>query len=106
MTNFTSLAREIETVPLKHTTHDFIALYALYQQATIGPNKSPRPAKFDGLGCDKWAAWTALGDMASDVAEHKYVVMAQQVLEKEKRVDLVDVAASTQERSRFIQSAV
>lgn len=107
MTNFTSLAREIESVPLKHTTHDFISLYALHQQATVGPNKTPRPAKFDGMGSEKWAAWSALGDMASDVAEHKYVVMAQQVLDKEKKVDLVDVAAArAEERSRFIQSAV
>lgn len=50
-----------------------LALYALYKQATVGPNTTSKPGMFDMVGKFKWQAWTDLGSMSTADAEKKYI---------------------------------
>lgn len=50
-----------------------LALYALYKQATVGPNTTAKPGMFDMVGKFKWQAWTELGSMSTADAEKKYI---------------------------------
>lgn len=47
--------------------------YALYKQATNGPNRSPRPAFYDLVAKYKWDAWTSLGDLSKEEAMQQYI---------------------------------
>jgi diazepam-binding inhibitor (GABA receptor modulating acyl-CoA-binding protein) len=50
-----------------------LKFYALYKQATCGPNKSRRPAFYDLVAKFKWDAWANLGDMSTREAMQLYI---------------------------------
>lgn len=50
-----------------------LKLYALYKQATAGPNDTKKPGAFDIVGKYKWEAWTKLGSMTKAEAEQTYI---------------------------------
>lgn len=56
-----------------------LAMYALYKQATVGPNTSPKPGMLDMAGRAKWGAWTALGVMSQADAEAAYIAEARKL---------------------------
>jgi peroxisomal 3,2-trans-enoyl-CoA isomerase len=56
-----------------------LAMYALYKQATVGPNTSPKPGMLDMAGRAKWGAWTALGGMSQPDAEAAYIAEARKL---------------------------
>ena len=59
-----------------------LKLYALFKQASVGPNTTAKPGAFDVVGKYKWQAWTDLGNLTQDEAMQQYVDYVQQ-LEKE-----------------------
>ena len=56
-----------------------LQLYALYKQATVGPNKTDKPGAFDIVGKYKWAAWSNLGEMAQDEAKKEYIKLIEKL---------------------------
>lgn len=54
-----------------------LKLYALYKQATVGPNETPKPGSFDIVGKYKWAAWSTLGKMSKDEAKEEYIKLVE-----------------------------
>lgn len=50
-----------------------LLLYALYQQATAGPCRAPKPWGWNAIESAKWSSWTQLGDMARIDAMKMYV---------------------------------
>jgi acyl-CoA-binding protein len=65
------------------TTEQRLAFYALYKQATLGPQPASarRPYAYDPAGQFKHDAWATLGDLAAEEARARYVhVMALVVL--------------------------
>lgn len=50
-----------------------LKFYALFKQATEGPNSAPKPAFWDLIKKAKWDAWSKLGDMERETAMKNYV---------------------------------
>lgn len=61
------------------SNEDKLALYALYKQATAGPNNTKKPGTFDIVGKYKWQAWTDLGAMPAAEAEKQYIALCQKL---------------------------
>ncbi|MCO5567066.1 hypothetical protein L7F22_020751 [Adiantum nelumboides] len=53
-------------------------LYALYQQATVGPCKVSKPQSWNTLDGERWKSWHALGDMASVEAMRLFVKILEE----------------------------
>lgn len=62
----------VKTLP-SASNEQKLALYALYKQATVGPNTTPKPGMFDMVGKFKWQAWSDLGSMSAADAEKQYI---------------------------------
>jgi peroxisomal 3,2-trans-enoyl-CoA isomerase len=63
----------VQTLSAPPSNEDKLALYALFKQATVGPNTTSKPGMFDVVGKFKWQAWADLGAMPSAEAERKYI---------------------------------
>ena len=60
-------------------------LYALHQQAVVGPCKEPKPWGWNVVESAKWNSWSQLKDMSPVEAMRLYV----KVLEEEVQVSLM-----------------
>jgi diazepam-binding inhibitor (GABA receptor modulating acyl-CoA-binding protein) len=50
-----------------------LAFYALFKQATVGPNKTPAPSRVKVVDYLKWEAWKNLKTLSSERAMKRYV---------------------------------
>ncbi|XP_007030970.2 PREDICTED: acyl-CoA-binding domain-containing protein 4 [Theobroma cacao] len=57
-----------------------LILYALYQQATVGPCNVPKPSSWSPVEQSKWKSWQQLGNMVSTEAMRLFV----KILEEEE----------------------
>jgi Delta3-Delta2-enoyl-CoA isomerase len=57
-----------------------LKLYALFKQASVGPNTTPKPGMLDVVGKYKWTAWSDLGQMSKADAEKAYISLVSDLL--------------------------
>ena len=50
-----------------------VKLYALYKQATVGDNTTPRPWKFQFYACAEWDEWTSYAGKNKEDAMSEYI---------------------------------
>uniref|UniRef100_A0A5B6Z672 Putative acyl-CoA-binding domain-containing protein 4-like isoform X1 n=2 Tax=Davidia involucrata TaxID=16924 RepID=A0A5B6Z672_DAVIN len=55
-----------------------LLLYGLYQQATVGPCKIPKPRGWSPVEQSKWTSWHGLGNMASTEAMRLFVKILEE----------------------------
>ncbi|KAL4351498.1 hypothetical protein GQ457_06G020870 [Hibiscus cannabinus] len=55
-----------------------LILYALYQQATVGPCNVPKPSSWSPIEQGKWKSWQQLGNMASTEAMRLFVKILEE----------------------------
>ncbi|KAE8675398.1 Acyl-CoA-binding domain-containing protein 4 [Hibiscus syriacus] len=55
-----------------------LILYALYQQATVGPCNVPKPSSWSPVEQGKWKSWQELGNMASTEAMRLFVKILEE----------------------------
>ncbi|GMI79539.1 acyl-CoA binding protein 4 [Hibiscus trionum] len=55
-----------------------LILYALYQQATIGPCNAPKPSSWNPVEQSKWKSWQQLGNMATTEAMRLFVKILEE----------------------------
>ncbi|KAA8536858.1 hypothetical protein F0562_029336 [Nyssa sinensis] len=55
-----------------------LLLYGLYQQATVGPCKIPKPRGWSPVEQSKWTSWQGLGNMASTEAMRLFVKILEE----------------------------
>ncbi|XP_071725512.1 acyl-CoA-binding domain-containing protein 4-like [Rutidosis leptorrhynchoides] len=55
-----------------------LLLYALYQQATVGPCNVPKPRGWSPVEQGKWTSWNGLGNMASIEAMRLFVKILEE----------------------------
>ncbi|CAH9087302.1 unnamed protein product [Cuscuta europaea] len=67
-------------VTSKFSNDASLLLYALYQQATIGPCNIPKPRAWSPVEQSKWTSWNGLGNMATAEAMRLFV----KILEEEE----------------------
>jgi acyl-CoA-binding protein len=79
LSTFTDAQVHVKSLREEPSDRDKLALYALFKQATAGPNTSPKPGMFDFVGAAKWSAWKELGAMPAAEAEASYVALARRL---------------------------
>ncbi|KAG8363835.1 hypothetical protein BUALT_Bualt19G0063500 [Buddleja alternifolia] len=65
-------------VASKFSNESALLLYALYQQATIGPCNIPKPRGWSPIEQSKWTSWNGLGNMASTEAMRLFVKILEE----------------------------
>lgn len=55
-----------------------LLLYALYQQATVGPCNAPKPRAYNLTEQSKWSSWSGLGNLASTEAMRLFVKILEE----------------------------
>ncbi|GAA0165119.1 hypothetical protein LIER_20601 [Lithospermum erythrorhizon] len=66
------------SVTSKFSNDTALLLYALYQQATVGPCKNPKPRGWSPVEQSKWTSWSGLGNMASTEAMRLFVKILEE----------------------------
>nr|AFZ62126.1 acyl-CoA binding protein 4 [Vernicia fordii] len=66
------------TVSSKFQNDTALLLYALYQQATVGPCKTPKPSTWNAVEQSKWKSWNGLANMASTEAMRLFVKILEE----------------------------
>ncbi|KAI5079312.1 hypothetical protein GOP47_0004791 [Adiantum capillus-veneris] len=66
------------SLPPRFSDETSFILYALYQQATVGPCKAPKPQSWNTLDGERWKSWHALGDMVSVEAMRLFVKILEE----------------------------
>ncbi|KAL1453054.1 hypothetical protein WDU94_007230 [Cyamophila willieti] len=59
--------------PIQTPLSTMLQFYALYKQATEGPNKTSKPAFWDVVRKTKWDAWKKLGDLSKEDSMQRYI---------------------------------
>ncbi|KAI3445351.1 hypothetical protein Pfo_002016 [Paulownia fortunei] len=67
-----------EGVASKFSNDASLLLYALYQQATVGPCNIPKPRGWSPIEQSKWTSWNGLGNMASTEAMRLFVKILEE----------------------------
>ncbi|XP_004230218.1 acyl-CoA-binding domain-containing protein 4 [Solanum lycopersicum] len=65
-------------VSSKFSNDAALLLYALYQQATVGPCKIPKPRSWSPVEQSKWTSWNGLGNMVSTEAMRLFVKILEE----------------------------
>ncbi|GMN43875.1 hypothetical protein TIFTF001_013073 [Ficus carica] len=55
-----------------------LLLYALHQQATVGPCNVPEPSAWNAIEKSKWSSWKQLGEMVSTEAMRLFVKLLEE----------------------------
>nr|XP_043621055.1 acyl-CoA-binding domain-containing protein 4 [Erigeron canadensis] len=66
------------SVTSKFSNDGALLLYALYQQATVGPCTIPKPRAWSPVEQSKWTSWNGLGSMASIEAMRLFVKILEE----------------------------
>lgn len=66
------------SVTSKFSNDVALLLYALYQQATVGPCTVPKPRPWSPVEQGKWTSWNGLGNMASTEAMRLFVKILEE----------------------------
>ncbi|KAG0031732.1 Acyl-CoA-binding domain-containing protein 1 [Podila clonocystis] len=72
---FEAAAAKVKTLTVSPSNDDLLKLYALFKQASVGDNDTPRPGMFDMKGKLKWDAWTEKKGVSSADAEAQYIAL-------------------------------
>lgn len=62
----------------KFSNDSALLLYALYQQATVGPCNVPKPSSWSPVEQSKWKSWQGLGNMATTEAMRLFVKILEE----------------------------
>lgn len=81
---FEAAAEDIKTLTKRPTNEEFLELYALFKQATVGDCNTPKPNMFDMKAKAKWEAWKSKKEISKEVAMQAYIDYVKYLLEKYK----------------------
>ena len=84
MSKVEEAAERLKTLTERPSNEEFLNLYGLYKQATVGDNKTSKPGMFDMKGQFKWKAWKDKSGISKDAAAEEYVALVDELLGKYK----------------------
>ncbi len=82
MSKVEEAAERLKTLTQRPSNEEFLELYGLFKQASIGDNNTSKPGMFDMKGQFKWKAWKDKSGMSSDDAADAYVALVDELLGK------------------------
>lgn len=81
---FEDAVEAVRTLTKRPTDNEFLELYALFKQATVGNIDTERPGALDLKGKAKWDAWKAKESMSQNAAKEAYIKLVDTLLAKYK----------------------
>ena len=84
MSKVEEAAERLKSLTERPSNEEFLNLYGLYKQATVGDNKTSKPGMFDMKGQFKWKAWKDKSGISKDAAAEEYVALVDELLGKYK----------------------
>lgn len=84
MSKVEEAAERLKTLTERPSNDEFLNLYGLFKQATVGDNKTSKPGMFDMKGQFKWKAWKDKSGISQEDAAEKYVALVDELLGKYK----------------------
>ena len=76
---FDAAAEKLKTFTKRPTDQEFLEIYALFKQGTMGDNNSSKPGLLDFKGKAKWEAWESKKGMSSDAAKEAYIALIERL---------------------------
>mmetsp|Transcript_17557 Transcript_17557/g.24369 ORF Transcript_17557/g.24369 Transcript_17557/m.24369 type:complete len:124 (+) Transcript_17557:19-390(+) len=64
------------------SANDKLQFYALFKQATDGPNNTKAPSRLNLVAKAKWDAWKVLGQISKEEAMKKYISKVVEISNK------------------------
>jgi diazepam-binding inhibitor (GABA receptor modulating acyl-CoA-binding protein) len=84
MNKLEEAAERLKTLTQRPIDEEFLELYGLFKQASMGENHTSKPSMFDLKGQFKWKAWKDKSGMSSEDASDAYVALVDELLAKYK----------------------
>ncbi len=84
MSKVEEAAKRLKSLTERPSNEEFLSLYGLFKQATIGDNNTSKPGMFDMKGQFKWKAWKDRSSMSQEDAADAYVALVNELLGKYK----------------------
>ncbi|XP_003489700.1 acyl-CoA-binding protein homolog [Bombus vosnesenskii] len=81
---FEQATEAVKALTKRPTDEEFLELYALFKQATVGNINTTRPGMLDLKGKAKWDAWKSKEGMSQNDAKEGYIKFVDKLLEKYK----------------------
>ncbi|XP_060816418.1 acyl-CoA-binding protein homolog [Bombus pascuorum] len=81
---FEQAIEAVKTLTKRPTDEEFLELYALFKQATVGNINTTRPGMLDLKGKAKWDAWKSKEGTSQNDAKEAYIKLVDKLLEKYK----------------------
>ena len=82
MSNVEEAAERLKTLTERPSNDEFLNLYGLYKQATVGDNRTSKPGMFDMKGQFKWKAWKDKSGISQEDAAEAYVALVDELIGK------------------------
>uniref|UniRef100_A0A1B0FKR3 ACB domain-containing protein n=1 Tax=Glossina morsitans morsitans TaxID=37546 RepID=A0A1B0FKR3_GLOMM len=79
---FNAAAERIKTMTKRPTDEEFLELYALFKQASMGDNNTSKPGLFDLKAKAKWEWWNKQKGKAQDQAKKEYIAFVERLMSK------------------------
>ncbi|KAH0566805.1 acyl-CoA-binding protein homolog [Cotesia glomerata] len=77
---FEQAAEYLKSLTKRPSKDEFLELYALFKQATIGDVNTDCPALFDLKGQAKWSRWNSKKGISKDKAKESYIAYTMGLL--------------------------
>ncbi|XP_029044053.1 acyl-CoA-binding protein homolog [Osmia bicornis bicornis] len=81
---FQEAAEAVKSLSKRPSDNEFLELYALYKQATVGNVNTSKPGALDLKGKAKWEAWKSKENMSKDDAKEAYIKLVNTLQQKYK----------------------
>ncbi|KAI8126011.1 putative acyl-CoA-binding protein [Lucilia cuprina] len=77
---FNAAAERVKTLTKRPTDEEFLELYALFKQATVGDNNTSKPGLLDLKGKAKWESWNKQKGKSQEDAKKEYVAFVEKLV--------------------------
>ncbi|KAL7734833.1 hypothetical protein ACLKA6_011114 [Drosophila palustris] len=79
---FNAAAEKVKSLTKRPSDDEFLELYALFKQATVGDNETSKPGLLDLKGKAKWEAWSKVKGKSTEVAQKEYIAFVEGLVAK------------------------
>uniref|UniRef100_A0A1L8EFZ3 Putative acyl-coa-binding protein n=1 Tax=Haematobia irritans TaxID=7368 RepID=A0A1L8EFZ3_HAEIR len=77
---FNAAAESVKTMTKRPTDEEFLELYALFKQATVGDNTTSKPGLLDLKDKAKWEWWNKQKGKSQEDAKKEYIAFAAKLV--------------------------
>ncbi|XP_030386426.1 acyl-CoA-binding protein homolog [Scaptodrosophila lebanonensis] len=79
---FNAAAEKVKSLTKRPSDEEFLELYALFKQASVGDNNTNKPGLLDLKGKAKWEWWNKQKGKSTEDAQKEYIAFVEQLVSK------------------------